>query len=113
MTQVIKRCLKTQLESTFRYMKPYVLHELLNFSWRGGSDRLNTRPYKFGTCDFTLMKLLLESTIAASVIFGHARHSKTVAVPRKIADSSLDFFAMTACVVPANAIHAASPFPLR
>ena len=45
------------------------------------------------------MKLLLESTIAASVIFGHARHSQTVAVPRKIADSSLDLFAMTACVV--------------
>ena len=40
-------------------------------------------PTIFGACDFTLMKLLLESTIAASVIFGHARHAKTVAVPRK------------------------------
>ena len=65
----------------------------------GDQVDFNTRPYQFGTCDFTLMKLLLESTITASVIFSHARHSKTVAVTRKIADSSLDLFAMTACVV--------------
>ena len=100
-TQVIKRCLKTQLESTFSFVKPYVLHELLLFlAVEELHDQVDfdTRSYNFWAFDFTLMKLLLESTIAASVIFGHARHAKTVAVPRKIANSPLDL-AMTACVV--------------
>ena len=61
----------------------------------------DTRSYNFRACDFTLVKLLLEPAIAASVIFGHARHAKTVAVPRNIADSPLDL-AITACVIVAG-----------
>ena len=66
----------------------------------------DTRSYNIRTCDFTLMKFLLESTFAASVIFGHACHAKTVVVPRKIADSPLDL-TKTACVVPGCSVVAA------
>ena len=100
-TQVIKRCLETQLESTVRYVKPHVLHELLIFlDVMDLHDQVDfdTRSYNIKTCDFTLMKFLLGSTFAAYVIFGHACHAKTVVVPRKIADSPLDL-TKTACVV--------------
>ena len=91
----------------------------------------DTRSYSIRTCDFTLMKFLLESTFAASVIFGHACHAKTVVVPCKIADSPLDH-TKTACVVvpgcsvvaawrtigscavfPTDAVHTAFPSPRR